>query len=153
MHVHFGNMQCDNCHVFYCRILFFYRICFVVGTQFNVTLLSLIVLGTSLVASWTVFEPRDKKLLIGKYGVFFLEWHHILGCITTWKIKQGTWFIYFFKLVNTRINCTPNSGSFVRWGYCMIPIQQSCDAVTMHLQTHRNFSNISGGKLSQVNES
>jgi hypothetical protein len=32
----------------------------------------------------------------------------------------------------------------------MIPIQQSCDAVTMHLQNHRNFSNISGGKLSQV---
>lgn len=35
----------------------------------------------------------------------------------------------------------------------MIPIQQSCDAVTRHLQNHRNFSNISGAKLSQVNES
>jgi hypothetical protein len=50
LHVHFGNMQCDNCHFFNCRINIFYRTCFVVGTQFNVTLLSLIVLGTSLVA-------------------------------------------------------------------------------------------------------
>jgi len=50
LHVHFGNMQCDNCHVFLLQNMFSYRICFVVGTQFNVTLLSFIVLGTSLVA-------------------------------------------------------------------------------------------------------
>ncbi len=60
LHVHFGNMQCDYCHVFYCRILFFYRICFVVGTQFNVTLLSLIVLGTSLVAHEQYLNQETK---------------------------------------------------------------------------------------------
>jgi hypothetical protein len=152
----------ETCNVtivmfFYCRILFFLEDLFCGWNPIQCDFFKFDSVGHQFSSSWTVFEPREKDLLIGKYGVFFLEWHRILGCITTWKIKQGTWFIYFFKLVNTQINCTPNSGSFIHsfihWGYCMIPIQQSCDAVTMHLQNHRNFSNISGAKLSQVNES
>lgn len=109
----------ETCNVtivmfFYCRILFFLEDLFCGWNPIQCDFVKFDSVGHQFSSSWTtVFEPREKDLLIGKYGVFFLEWHRILGCITTWKIEQGTWFIYIFKLVNTGINCTPNSGSFI----------------------------------------